>query len=201
MDFRKLAFILAGLSLFASLFFPYLATIFTSPQYPDTSPVVYIHPDGLRGDIHEFQVVGRYIGVKVPPELPEFDSKIFSYLIGLLAAMTLLGVLLSQRWRKIIPIILLVAGITFAGWAQYRLYQAGHTLDPTAPMRYAVKPFTPPLIGVVRIHRITIYHVPHVGFVLFGVAITLAVFAAWRTDYRKESQFDERKCKKIKDET
>lgn len=78
------------------------------------------------------------------------------------------------------------AGNSLAGWAQYRLYQAVHNLDPKAPMRYAVKPFTSPLVGIVRVHKITIYHLPHVGFLLFGGAVVLTLLAVRRRNIPPE---------------
>lgn len=180
LSFHKVAFFAAGVLLFASVTVPYLAMIFTSPQYPDSSPVVLLYTDRLGGDVHEWQVVARYIGVKVPPDLPEFDMKIITALVVLLSLVTFAAGFMAARWKQVIVALLLVAGVALAGWAQYRLYQAGHNLDPKAPMRYAVKPFTPPLVGIVRVHKITIYHVPHAGFLFFGGAVVLTLFAVRR---------------------
>lgn len=181
---KKIAFFVSSGLLLSSLFVPYLFTVFTAPQYPDRSPKIYLYTDRLGGDVGEWKVVGRYIGVKVPPELPEFDLKIISVIIVFLSAFVSLSAFGSVRWKKTASVILLVAGISLAGWAQYRLYQAGHNLDPTAPMRYAVKPFTPPLIGIVKVHKITIYHLPHAGSILFGAATVLTLYAAWRGQFR-----------------
>ncbi len=181
---QKIAFLVASGLLLSTLFVPYFFTVFTAPQYPDRSPQVYVYADRLRGDLAEWKVVSWYIGVKFPPELPEFNLKIIPIIILFLSTFVFLAAFGSGRWKKTVTIILLVAGISLAGWAQYRLYQAGHNLDPTAPMRYAVKPFTPPLIGIVKVHKITIYHLPHAGSVLFGMATALTLYTAWRRQIR-----------------
>ena len=40
-------------------------------------------------------------------------------------------------------------------------------------MRMAVKPFTPPLFGWVRVRNIVIYHLPHVGSGLMIMAVVM----------------------------
>lgn len=180
LKFNKVTLLISALLLLCSIFLPYLVTIFTSPQYPDRSPVVNIYLDRIGGDIHEFQVVGRYIGLKIPPQLPEFDYKIILFLITLLALVTGISAFLGQKFRRIILILLIISGIGLAALAQYRMYETGHNLDPTAPMRYAIKPFTPPVVGIVKVHRITIYHLPHVGTLLYLGAILLTAYTVKR---------------------
>lgn len=179
MKAKKLAFLAAGGLILLSLLVPYLYIIFTSPQYPAQSPKMYLYTYALKGDLQQWEVVGRYIGIKVPPDLPEFDNHIIVTIIVMLATMALISAFLNRKWKKVASILLIVGGIALASWAQYRLYQQGHNLDPNAPMRYVVKPFTPPLIGVSKVSKIKIYHLPHLGFLLFFVATGLSAYAAW----------------------
>lgn len=141
---------------------------------------MYLYAHALKGDIQQWEVVGRYIGIKVPPEVPELDHYIIVVIIAILAAVTLASSFLNIKWKRVASIVLILGAISLAFWAQYRLYQQGHNLDPTAPMRYVVKPFTPPLIGVVKVSKIKIYHFPHLGLFLFGAATILTTYAAWR---------------------
>lgn len=180
MKLKKVAFLIAGGLILCSLLVPYLFIVFSSPQYPTHSPKMYLYANELTGDLHQWEVVGRYIGIKVPPEYPELDSNLIAIIIAVLGVLTLTAAFTSVKWQKIVSITLIVVAISLASWAQYRLYQSGHNLDPTAPMRFVVKPFTSPLIGVVRVSKIRIYHLPHLGFLLLATAVLLAGHATWR---------------------
>lgn len=185
MKSKKVVFLVAGCLVLLSLLTPYLFIIFSSPQYPTHSPKMYLYANALTGDLHQWEVVGRYIGIKVPPDFPELESNIVVYIIGVFAAVTLAAAFMSLKVKKVVSILLITMGISLAGWAQYRLYQSGHSLDPTAPMRYVVKPFTSPLIGVTRVSKIRIYHLPHIGFIFLAAAVVLTVHASWRESIRK----------------
>jgi hypothetical protein len=71
---------------------------------------------------------------------------------------------------------------------QYRLYQAGHTLDPDAPV-VGVDPFTPPLWGRYEVANITSYSRFGAGAYLTIVAIGLLVVAFYYRD--SEATFGE----------
>ncbi|MFQ6675840.1 MAG: hypothetical protein ACE5LH_05790 [Fidelibacterota bacterium] len=179
MNRGKLPFLMSGAALLGSLLLPYIFIVFTAPQYPDKSPKMYLHANALKGDLRDWEVVGRYIGIDVEPDLPEFDHNIVVFIVTILASLVWISAFLSTRFKKIASVILLTTAISMAGWAQYRLYQQGHNLDPSAPLRSVVKPFTPPLIGVTRVSKIKIYHLPHVGFLLFGLACGITLYGAW----------------------
>ena len=58
-----------------------------APQYRDQEALrVAVHPNALRGDIRELSVLEQYIGVHIPPTLPQFK-----WLPGLLVAGAVLG--------------------------------------------------------------------------------------------------------------
>jgi copper chaperone NosL len=179
MNLRKISFLVSGILLLLSIFTPYLLIIFTSPQYPDRSPKMYLYLHSLRGDIRDWEVVGRYIGVNVHPVLPEFDYKIIVFVIVFLSLLAFMAFFKDIKWQKLASMTILVFGILLALWAQYRLYQQGHNLDPNAPLRYVVKSFTPPLLGLTRVSKIRIYHLPHLGFFLYAGATFLTIYFSW----------------------
>lgn len=187
LDIRRFAFAVVGVLIGVSILFPYLGIMFTSPQYPDRSPKMFLYVYGLKGDFKDWEILGRYVGLNLYPDLPEFDGFIIVFVLAALSLLSIAAAFRGKRFRKIIPIVLAVVGLALAGWAQYRLYQQGHNLDPTAPLRFTVKPFTPPLIGVTKVSRIRIYHYPHIGGLLFFAAITLAGAAGWIKRKKKKS--------------
>jgi copper chaperone NosL len=64
---------------------------------------------------------------------------------------------------------------------QHWLYQYGHDLSPTAPLR--ISPFTPGLLGTTHVGQFTVSSWPAVGAGLMGVAGLIGpviVFLEWR---------------------
>jgi len=179
MKAKNLTFLVATLLLVVSVFLPYILIIFTSPQYPTKSPRMYLYLYSLKGDLRDWEVVGRYIGVNVHPTLPEFDYKIVVAIVLLVALLSLIAFFKGVRWQKTVSVIMLIVGFALAVWAQYRLYQQGHNLDPKAPLRYVVKSFTPPLIGLTKVSKIRIYHLPHIGFLLYALSCFLTLYSSW----------------------
>ncbi|MEW5815997.1 MAG: hypothetical protein AB1798_11475 [Spirochaetota bacterium] len=179
MNIKRAMFLIAGAFLIVAIFLPFLGISLKSPQYPTRNPKILLYVHSLRGDIKEWEILGRYIGINANPKLPEFDFKIFIFIFAGLAIMLGIAAFLGDRWKKAASIALIIASLIIAGWAQYKLYQQGHTLDPAAPLRTVAKPFTPPLFGITRIHKITIYHYPHLGSALLGLTIASTVYAAW----------------------
>lgn len=184
MKVKEISFILSGILLFISNFTPYIFIIFTSPQYPDKSPKMFLYTFQLKGDKKDWDVVGRYIGINTNPKLPEIENKIILSILIVLSFILIISHFKTEKWKKTVSIILLIIGLCLAAWAQYRLYQQGHNLDPKAPLRYVVKPFTPPLIGLTKVHRIKIYHFPHLGFFLFSASCLLTLYSSWKKDRR-----------------
>src|SRR5262249_50638222 len=62
-----------------------------------------------------------------------------------------------------------------AAAVQVRLYRVGHDRNPNAPIR-AMRNFTPPLVGPVRVANFTVWSFPHAGaiFLLSAWALSLA---------------------------
>lgn len=129
--------------------------------------------------MQEWEHMGWYIGIDVTPDLPELENNTFLDILIILGLLVVITAFLNNRLKKAASILLLTCGLVMAGWAQYRLYLQGHDLDPKAPMRFVVKPFTPPLIGVTKVSKIRIYHLPHLGSLLFILGAGIIFYTAW----------------------
>ncbi|MCU4741050.1 hypothetical protein OB955_12875 [Halobacteria archaeon AArc-m2/3/4] len=175
---RALPLLAAGL-LLSALAVPMWRITLTAPQYPGTELLVelYAYPR-LEGDVREVHMLNKYVGfyypdpVFVDPNFPVEDASIAvpEWLLGPIAfvaiAATGVFVALAPTARKLkLGLTCQLAGTVavFAGMfavIQYRLYQAGHSLDPDAPM-VIVDEFTPPLLGSYEVANIS-------GFAWFG---------------------------------
>lgn len=166
--------IAAGLFL-ASLVFPYWTVMMRAPTYPEGALVIQVYAHKYEGDVDEWNRVGRLVGVRVPPPIPDIAFQLIPGLIAALAGISLLAAW-KERWLTLASILPWFILIGLAAWAQYSLYQFGHNLDPTRPLRY-IQPFTPPVIGIVRLGNIRTYHFPHLGSLFFVIGALLNVWA------------------------
>lgn len=154
---------------------PYWTVIMSAPTYPERNLSMRVYLNYFEGDIQEWNVVGNLVGLKVPPPIPEEVFIIVPIAIGVLILLCIAAIFKSQllKYAAAGPWIILTAlGI----WTQYSLYVFGHDLDPNAPLRY-IEPFTPPVIGYIKVGRMVTYHLPHVGsllLILAGVLLFLA---------------------------
>lgn len=184
---RGLPIIAAGLLILA-LVFPMWRITLTAPQYPGQALVVelYAYPR-LSGDYLEVDSLNQYVGfyypdpVYIDPHFPVHDASIKApeWILGPVAfvAVSAAGVFVAFaptiRKLKVGLTAQLIGTITvftvMFALIQYRLYQAGHSLDPNAPLR-GVDSFTPPVLGGYEVANIS-------GFAWFGPGGYLTVVA------------------------
>jgi hypothetical protein len=164
-----------------SLLFPYWLFIMDAPAYPEKDLSLMVYADRLVGDLTEWGTVSKLVGIQVPPPLPELDLKLIPAIILVLAALALVSAFRGHWWLKLTTITSWATLTALMAWMQYRLYLVGHNLDPTAPLRRYVEPFTPPVIGWITIGgKITVYHWPHLGALLFLAATLIATLTLVR---------------------
>lgn len=198
---RGLPLIAAGLLLVA-LALPVWRITLTAPQYPGQTLAIelYAYPR-IGGDYTEVHSLNKYVGfyypdpVYVDPNFPvhEKSIRVPEWILGPVAfvAVAAAGVFVSlaptERKLKLgLTAQLIGTVMTFAGMfllIQYRLYQAGHSLDPDAPLT-GVEAFTPPVLGSYQVANIS-------GFAWFGsggyltalaIALLIVAYLARDTD-------------------
>lgn len=178
-EIRRALPLLAAVLLIAALLIPVWEITLTAPQYPGDPMIIelYVYPH-LSGDFVEIQGLNKYAGFYFPDPVyvePNYDVHekaidtpewVLGPVVYLLLALTGIFVSLAPTVRKLkMGLMAQFAGTTsvFLGMfilIQYRLYQAGHTLDPDAPLR-GIEGFTPPLLGSYEVANIS-------GFAWFG---------------------------------
>lgn len=174
---RTLPLVAAGFFL-ASLLFPYWVVMMRAPTYPERALVVRVYAYKYEGDIDEWNRVGRLVGVRVPPPIPDIIFWIIPIAILTLVLLCLLAAW-RERWLTVAAVSPWLVLAFLVAWAQYSLYVFGHTLDPNRPLRY-IQPFTPPVIGVVSLGKIRTYHFPFLGSFLYGIGAVLTGWTAWQ---------------------
>jgi len=179
----------------AALLFPMWVIDVSAVQYPGEvlQLKLYAYPK-ITGDYVEMHRLNKYIGFYYPDpvywqpnfevhpraiDVPEWS---FGWLAFVGVAATGVFVALAPtvsklkrglKWQLIGTVS--VFAVMLAD-IQYRLYQAGHTLDPDAPV-LGVDPFTPPIWGRYEVANITSQSRFGAGVYMSIVAIGLLVVA------------------------
>lgn len=186
-ELRRALPIVAATLLLVALLLPMWRIILTAPQYPQELVVeLYAYPR-LRGDVEEVQLLNAYVGFYYPDPVylepnfevhenavavPEWSFGPLAF-VAVAAAGVFVAIAPTERKLRLGLTAQLIGTIAvFAGMfalIQYRLYQAGHSLDPDAPLR-SVDSFTPPVFGPYEIANIS-------GFASLGPGGYLAILA------------------------
>jgi copper chaperone NosL len=173
----RVIYIVAAAFAAAALAVPLWGFSMSAPQYPDETLHLRVARTGIVGDVHEVSTLQQYIGVHFPTEIPELRWATWG-IVGvaglLLVAAFVGGGRLGRAYRVVCAGIVLLFLVASAGVVQARLYRVGHERDAHAPIR-AVRNFTPPLVGPIKVGNFTVWSFPHVGAILLLGAALLSV--------------------------
>lgn len=173
----RLMYLAAAVLTAAALALPLWGFAMTAPQYPDETLHLQVGRTGIVGDVREVSTLQHYIGVRFPTELPELaraTHAIVGFAVLLLAGAFIGGGSFGQIYRAACAVLLVAFIAASAVAVQMRLFQVGHERDRNAPIR-AIRDFTPPLVGPVKVGNFTVWSFPHVGAVLLLTAAGLSI--------------------------
>jgi hypothetical protein len=199
-EIRRLLPAVAAVLTVAALAFPMWVISVDAVQYPTTTLrlELYAYPR-IAGDYAEMARLNGYVGFYYPDPVywqPNYEPhpKAIDVPEWSLGPLAFLGVAATNLFVSLAPTTeKLKRGLKyqFAGTAavfgimladiQYRLYQAGHTLDPDAPVM-GVTGFTPPLWGQYKVANITSQSRFGLGAYMTMVAIGLLAVAVYYRD-------------------
>lgn len=186
---------LAALLFTAALLFPMWHIHIEAVQYPETvlHLKLYAYPH-IAGDYAEVARLNHYVGFYYPDpvywqpnyephpraiDVPEWSLGPFAFVgVSLLTVFVAVAPTTEKlerglKWQlagTVAVFAIMLADI------QYRLHQAGHTLDPDAPVM-GVDGFTPPLWGQYQVANITSASHFGLGAFMAGAAIGLLAVA------------------------
>lgn len=161
--------------LLASTRFPIWRAHFSAPQYPKGLDIS-AYGDRVTGDLGEIHEISHYIGM--PPfnfvGMPEM--KLWLPVILVAVAMAMVAVVTGRRWlRRLACGALWLIPVGALADVQFRLWQTGHALDPTSPLR--VPPFTPKVVGPTSLMNFTMWGLPGLALLLVAAAAATVTFA------------------------
>jgi hypothetical protein len=127
--------------------------------------------------VHEVSTLQHYIGVRFPTDLPELRWAVRG-ILALTVLLVLAAFVGAGRFGHTYRMLCAVAIVLFlaasAAAVQARLFQVGHDRDRNAPIR-AVRVFTPPLVGPVKVGNFTVWSFPHIGGMLLVAVAALSI--------------------------
>lgn len=197
---RRVLPVVAATLLLAAVWFPMWEITMLAVQYPG-EPLhleLFAYPH-ITGDYVEIHRLNKYIGFYYPDPVywqPNYEVhanaiRVPEWSLGPLAfvAVAAAGLFVAVaptieklkrglKWQfvgSVTVFTVMVADI------QFRLYQAGHTLDPGAPVM-GVEEFTPPLLGTYKVANITSHSRFGLGAYMAIVAIALLAVAFYYRD-------------------
>ncbi len=148
-----------------------------APQYPGGLQLA-AYGNRMSGDVSELNILNHYIGMPAL-EAPVLETSLFPYAIGALVLLCLLSPF-GRAVRSMAVAALVLAPVAMLADLQWRLYEFGHSLDPTAPIR--LKPFTPLVVGSTSMGNFTSFGMPSwgVGTLVAAAALVAASGAIGR---------------------
>ncbi|MBI2429844.1 MAG: hypothetical protein HYV29_13820 [Ignavibacteriales bacterium] len=187
---RVLVFV-AALVLVPSYFLPlWNMTLYSNQFLEGLSLDIYTYKlEGTktpeRDDLKEINALNHYIGMKplVDSDFTEFNW--IPFVIGGTMLLCFRAIVIGKMDKLVDVFVLFTYFGIFSLWSfYYKLYQYGHTLDPTAAVK--VPPFTPPMFGHQTMANFEVYSFPSAGS-FFMAAMPLLLLAAMYLSKKKHS--------------
>lgn len=161
--------------LLASTRFPIWRAHFSAPQYPEGLDIS-AYGDKVTGDMAEITEISHYIGMPALDFVGMPEMKLWLPVILVAVAIVIVAVVTRRRWlRRLACAALWLIPVGALADVQFRLWQTGHSLDPTSPLR--VPPFTPKVVGPTSLMNFTLWGYPGWALILITVAAALVTFA------------------------
>lgn len=167
--------------------FSLFAPNYPKEAFPDGLPV-FIHLDGLSGEVHEMDIINHYIGMKPMEEGAKLERQVVPYVLIILSLFVLLFIFVENKVINWLISIAIVTPFAFVGVYAFWLYKFGHDLVNGA---ITIKPFMPVLLGTGKVAQFSTVSSPESGF---WMLVLIAIFSALALLFkRKYETFEESK--------
>lgn len=191
----RILMILALLSLGAVFLFPLWQILLDAAQFPGGLQL-HIWINKISGTdkyiLQNINILNHYIGMKPihPDSIPEL--KYFPIIVYGLLTLGVVVVVINKAWAYLTwPVLISLLGILGIYDFYLWLYDYGHNLDPTAPIKVEGMTYQPPLFGDKDLLNFYVQSYPHWGAAFLGLAVVLAFLAYIKKIYQpKMDQLD-----------
>lgn len=171
-------FTIAALILMASTFLPYWSMTMTAPQYPKGLRVnVYVNH--LEGDMREIDELNHYLGMLPLDAGGKLERTFALVAIVALGLVLAASVFVHNQFAALLALPVIAYPLLFIADLWYTLYVFGHSIDPTSALGGAIKPFTPPLIGVGKVGQFGTIAAFQPGFFITLLAVVVVIIGLY----------------------
>lgn len=179
--------LLATTLLLGVFLFPLWQITLEAPQFPGGLRLnIWINKfsgDEGSGDIiANINILNHYIGMQPikPDSIPELQ--LFPFVVFFMIALGLTAIFLNKSWIYLMwGVLLSILGLLGVYDFYLWMYDYGHNLDPTAPIKVPGMSYMPPLFGEKDLLNFYVKSYPRFATVLMTVSILLSFFAYWKT--------------------
>lgn len=186
MDYQKRIWMaIAALLLIGVYFVPIWSISMDAPQYPEGIGM-NITVDNIVGkkknDLNNINGLNHYIGMKEiqPDSIPEL--RVMPFIFGFLIVSGLIIAITGKRtwilyWLGMFVLLAVIGLADFYIWG----YDYGHNLSPDAPIKVPGMTYQPPLIGSKQLLNINATSLPHIGFYISALSMSIAGLVWWKS--------------------
>ncbi|MCL4506190.1 MAG: cytochrome C [Chloroflexi bacterium] len=169
---------LAALLLMISVFLPYWRFRLYAPQYP-AGLAVNVYVNHFEGDMREIDELNHYLGMPVLDAGGRLERSISVISIVVLGLLLIAGVFVHNRWAALLALPAIAFPLIFIADLYLILNEYGHSIDPASALGGAIKPFTPPLMGLGTIGQFSSFSSFQPGFFLALAAVGVVLVSLW----------------------
>jgi hypothetical protein len=186
-----MVFMIAGALLLISVNQPYWKIRLKAPQYPHGLSVTAFVTH-LTGDVQELDELNHYIGMKKLGAAARFERTAAVPMVIMSALLLIVASTIHSRWAIVLALPALLFPLFFLVDLQLWLYYYGHTLDKTAALSSAIKPFTPRALGLGLIGQFKTLATIELGFQLSLCASGATLLGLWLHRRAYKARIDDR---------
>jgi copper chaperone NosL len=169
----------AAALLVASMSMPYWRMTLRAPQYPGGLKVTGF-VDHITGDVSEIDELNHYIGMRPLNDAAKLEKAVSIPSIWAFALLLMLAAtFIHNRTAALLVIPALLFPALFLLDLHFWLAHFGQHLDPHAPLSSAIKPFTPPVLGIGKIGQFRTIARPGQGLILATYASACILVGLW----------------------
>lgn len=168
----------AAIILFVSIFLPYWKITLFAPQYPGgLEASMYVNR--LTGDIDEIDGLNHYIGMKPLGEAAVLERTLSVFIIIGLALLIVATIFVHSPFALFLAIPAIAYPAFFLGDLYFWMRTFGTNLDQNAPLKNAIDPFVPPLLGEGKIAQFSTVATWEVGLYMSMIASVLIIIGLY----------------------
>lgn len=169
---------LGAIILLASAAMPWWRMTLQAPQYPKGLHLV-AHINSIGGDVAEIDTLNHYIGMRPLGDAAQIERATAWYAVSAMACLLVAATFTHSRWAA----LLALPAISFPGVflldLAYWMRDFGMNLDPHAPLKNSIKPFSPPVLGTGKIGQFSTIGEVGEGWMLAVVGGVVIILALW----------------------